>query len=113
MLKLMKELVLGSAVILTFFIIGEAYAAEEVEQEQGSRDYREVRSEILKNIDARLESLKKHRECVSSTKDQDGLRSCMDSHREEMMKLRPNRPMDGRRGGMRGNREGRMGPGGE
>ncbi len=101
MSKLMKELLFVSLILATFFAVAMANAEEERDRPKERRDFTEVKVEILKNIDARISSLKQHKECVSATKGRDGLKSCMESHREEMRKLRPKRARGGMTGGMK------------
>ena len=104
MVRLIKELLFVSIIITTFFIAVKAYAEEERERPTDSRDFNEVKSQMLKVIDAQLTGLKKEKDCIESARDFAGIRACKEAHREEMRKLLPRRPGGERRDG--------MGPGG-
>ena len=92
--------------VTALFAAATVFAQEERERPKEPKAFSEVKTDMLKNIDARLAGLMKHRECVSATKDQEGLKACMDSHRAEMRKMMPMRPGGERRG------DRRDGPGG-
>jgi hypothetical protein len=58
-------------------------------EEKGGKTFEEKKAKMLENYDKRISKFNEGKSCVSSAKDEDGLKAChqkMKSHREEMKK---------------------------
>lgn len=72
--------------IATIFLLSQFAVADHHEEMQG-KTFEEKKSHHLKNLESRISHLNEMKSCISSAKDESGLKSCkgkMKSHKKKM-----------------------------
>jgi hypothetical protein len=84
---MIRALIAAAALALAFGV--PAFASDGNQPPKGpGPNFEERKSELLKNIDERINSLQEGKKCVEAAQNHDDLKACREKQRKEMEKAR-------------------------
>lgn len=69
--------------ILAVLLVTSAFAQDKKEEK-----IEEVKQQILSRIDKRISAIQEHKSCIQGASSREQIKSCRDSHKESMKKLK-------------------------
>lgn len=81
----MKREVIAVAAVLSLVFAVPAFAVEGIQPSAGTvPDFEQMKTDHLKRLDDRINSLQEEKACVQSAKNKDDIRVCRSKHKVEM-----------------------------
>ena len=109
----MKRTLITAAVLSLAFAV-PAFAVDGTQpQKAPPPTFEQRQANILKMIDARINSLQEAKGCTQAAKNDEDLRTCRQKHRAEMQEMRQDMRQQRGMMGPRGGQGGPLGPGGQ